>query len=201
MNVSSSELSTSPARPGIWKWMRRLLLACAMVATIIAALITFENLLGNWIWKRFQKKAISQGKHFDSAYYIPASVPDSENFGAIPFFAPLFSYKVRPGVGGLWDSNAMASLVQPPLGAPKVSTGKWRAGTALDLGAWQLHLRNVKQLPRVPEQDSAAKEVLLALSFFDNPISNCALPRVVHFRVSPSIKRRDRTCSRHMPRC
>src|SRR5437868_14762104 len=109
MNVSSSELSTSPAKPGIWKWLRRLLLAFAILVTLIVALITFENVRGNWIWKRFQKQAISQGKHLDNAYYIPASVPDNENFGAIPLFAPLFSYKVQPVVGGLWESNAVAS--------------------------------------------------------------------------------------------
>jgi hypothetical protein len=185
MNTSPSEVRTSPAKPGIWKWLRRLLLAFAVLATIIAALITIENVHGNRKWERFKKEAIARGKHLDTAYYIPANVPDDENFGAIPLFAPLFSYKVRPGVGGRWDSNAVASLTEPSLGAPKASAGKWRAGTALDLSAWQLHLRTVKQLPRVPEQDSAAKEVLLALGFFDNRISELRTASVRPFSRFP----------------
>lgn len=85
MNASSnSPSSPDPSRPASWRIARRLLVAAAAVATLIAIFYTVENWRGQRAWENRRRELESKGEVVDWMACIPAPVPDDKNFFKAP---------------------------------------------------------------------------------------------------------------------
>ena len=69
-----------------WRFLRRILIGLAVVATLVAALVTEENWRGKRAWENYKRDAEARGERFDLASLVPP-VPDDQNFFCAPIVA------------------------------------------------------------------------------------------------------------------
>ncbi len=86
MNPSSP--TPSPARG--WRIGRRTLLAAAALATLVAVLYTVENWRGRRAWENCRRELEARGEVLDWSAYIPAPVPNEQNFFKAPYMKDWF---------------------------------------------------------------------------------------------------------------
>lgn len=79
-----------------WRNIRRTLVCCAALATLIALFYAEENWRGKHAWEKYRKEAESKGGILDWQSFIPPKVPDDQNFAMTPFLAPLFDFNPEP---------------------------------------------------------------------------------------------------------
>ncbi len=84
MNPSNSPSSPAPSRPGRWRAARRLLVAGAAAATLIAVFYTVEDWRGKRAWENCRRELEAKGEVLDWAAHIPAPVPDDQNIFKAP---------------------------------------------------------------------------------------------------------------------
>jgi hypothetical protein len=107
--------------------------------------VAFENYRGRKAWDRYHAEAESRGERLDLKWFLPASVPDDQNFATTPLLAPLFAGQMDKATGH-WvhaDSNRV-SAVNALFGWHRhlPSRGRsWRQAEAVDLVAWEDALR------------------------------------------------------------
>ncbi|HEY5910824.1 MAG TPA: hypothetical protein VJA21_09500 [Verrucomicrobiae bacterium] len=85
-------MSTSPVPPSSsnpiaarqWRVARRLLLAVAAAATLVAVFFAEENWRGKRAWEKCRRELEAKGEAIDWGAYIPAPVPDDQNFYKAP---------------------------------------------------------------------------------------------------------------------
>jgi hypothetical protein len=70
---------TSKTKPG-WRIARRLLIALAVMATLIAIFYTEEDWRGKRAWEQCKRQLETQGVVLDWNKYLPPSLPDDQNF-------------------------------------------------------------------------------------------------------------------------
>ena len=161
------------------KWLKRILFALVALVTLVALVIAFENWRGKRAWLRFKTEWESKGEGFDMASVIPQKVPDHENFAMTPFFAPLFDYEYAPSVTHK-NSNAVRRTQSAFLGSrgglPKL--GAQRHGKQTDLKEWQEHFVGNTNYPSGDGTQSAAADVLHALSKYEDVISELRMASV-----------------------
>ncbi|HTV63287.1 MAG TPA: hypothetical protein VMH30_12030, partial [Verrucomicrobiae bacterium] len=63
-----------------WRVIRRILIALAVLATLIAIFYTEEDWRGERAWENCQRELEAQGVVLDWGKYIPPPVPDDQNF-------------------------------------------------------------------------------------------------------------------------
>ena len=78
-----------------WQTMRRLLIALAILATLIAAFYTEENWRGKRDWEKCKAQLEAQGAVLDWDKFIPLPVPDDQNF--FTFSTNFFKFKQLSG--------------------------------------------------------------------------------------------------------
>ena len=167
-----------------WRNFKRFLFGLACFATFVALFYAEENWRGKRAWDHFKQDWEAKGEKLDFNEYVPPPVPDDQNFAMAPVFETtdkLASRKWRnehrnrhPDRNGSgWDTN----LVDPldisvgPDPWPTNGIGDWRRAQAGNLQSWQNYYRdlaartNTYPVPSQPQ--SAARDVLLALSRFD----------------------------------
>jgi hypothetical protein len=83
-----------------WRNIRRTLVCCAALATLIALFYAEENWRGKHAWERYKKEAGSKRGILDWQSFIPPKVPDDQNFAMTPFLAPLFDFNPEPRTEG-----------------------------------------------------------------------------------------------------
>src|SRR5262249_49695799 len=93
-NPSATGVSSGLGR---WRTARRLLLVLAAAATFIALFYTVENWRGRRTWANRRRELEATGEVLDWAAYIPAPVPDGQNFFKAPKMREWF---VKPPSGG-----------------------------------------------------------------------------------------------------
>jgi hypothetical protein len=145
-------MTTSPSSPSAparssstgWRVARRLLVAAAALATLIAVFYTVENWRGKRAWEKRRQELEARGAVLDWGAYVPAPVPDDQNFykapkmqewfvrdhfailGPVPRNAPKpFALTLRH------DTNLVVAEVK--LVAPDVSLDSQSASSALRL--------------------------------------------------------------------
>ena len=159
---------------------RRALVGLVIIATLIATVVTVENVRGRAVWNRFKAEWEAKGERFDIASVTPPPVLDAENFAMTPLLAPLLDYTSEPVKGSPFggqkhwrDTNAYQRLTNLKVTGPKmpVSTGGWRAGKFVDLKTWQEHYRALTNFPSAPQALTPAEDVLVALTRFDAEIA------------------------------
>ena len=153
------------------KWLKRILFSIVALVTLVALAIAFENWRGKRAWLKFKTEWESKGESFDIASAIPPKVPDHENFAMTPFFAPLFDYEYAPSVVHK-NSNAVlrtqAIFLRGKRDLPKLRAR--HSAKRTDLDEWQDTFAGNTNYPLRDRTQSAAADVLHALSKYDDVI-------------------------------
>lgn len=173
-----------------WRNFKRFLFGLACFATLVALFYVEEDWRGQHDWDRFKHEWETRGVQFSPASVIPPPVPDNQNFAMSPVFDAvdkLMDQKWRMqhrnthhGQGGNlteWDTNVVNRLemdVSENGEAPTNGIGNWQKSTASDLEAWQQYYRGLQPrtngFPVSPQPQTAAQDVLLALSRYDSTL-------------------------------
>jgi len=77
---STSSGSSVSFDTGRWRIARRLLLVLTAAVTLVAVIYTVENWHGRRAWEKRRHELEARGEVLDWAAYIPAPVPDEQNF-------------------------------------------------------------------------------------------------------------------------
>lgn len=161
----SSTTLTESAKPEAKKRsrFRTLLVRAAFVsavgATLIAGWYAVERARSRASWERYAAEARAAGVKLDFAEYLPAPVPDAENFAAIPIFQDAFrATEAGQGAPRPFELPQEGGLKRPPMA--NVTTGQ-----NIDLAAWQSYFVSAKMIPAAGT--NPARDVLTALQKFD----------------------------------
>jgi hypothetical protein len=130
----------------LWKWTKRLGLTAVVLVTLGFLVLAFENYRGRRAWDRYRAETEARGERVDLKAFLPAEVPDAQNFAATPLLAPMFSGRYDPATGHIayTDSNrvhAIQSLFNWTRHL-RISDRGWREAKAVDLVSWQEMLRS-----------------------------------------------------------
>ena len=74
-----------------WKALVRLVFVVVLLATVLLIFITEENWRGRRAWAAYRSAAEARGEKLFLKDFIPADVPDAENYAAIPVIRELFA--------------------------------------------------------------------------------------------------------------
>jgi len=154
-----------------WRILRWGLISLAVLATLIAVLVTEENWRGKRDWEHYRHEWEAKGEKFDWQAFVPPSVPDDQNFFTAPIFTNMLNGKI---VMNPWHSDG-----SPDFRPEKTDVG-YLGGEGkvriTDLKGWQASYRNPtnaslgKEFPISPQPQTPAKDVLFALSKFDSAV-------------------------------
>lgn len=145
-----------------WKVFRRLLIAFAVFITLIAVAWAIENYRGRTAWLQYKATLIARGEKLDFKEFVPPPVPDEKNLAMAPMFQKLDFISPRKE-GEENPIQITASLRSDGKTAPDI------AGI-LNLDAWQEFYRGNTNYPQSDRAQSAAEDVLAALSRFDDDL-------------------------------
>jgi hypothetical protein len=138
----------------------RLAFVAALLFTLLIAFIAFENRQGERAWAAYRADAEKRGVAYRREAFLPPSVPDAENFAAIPLFQEIFaaSSAKQPLPQSLqWNPNVPAS--ETPLLPNRLK------GERMDFARWQKALSADHRLEQPTE--NAARDVLTGLASFE----------------------------------
>lgn len=167
--------------------LRRLLIGFAAVVVILVLLllgaVTYLNWRGERDWGAFRAEWEAKGEKFDVQDFVPAPVPDAQNFAATPLLAATTDFTKPPGQPMRWNNtplkeraSAIGAIVQGPAGrnAGKVpAAGSWQTGTSVDLIQWCRFIdTNSTNVASSPQE--AARGVLKTLAAFDAELDELA---------------------------
>jgi hypothetical protein len=187
MNDTSN---TNPAKPALaghfsrwlfsWRTLRWALVGVAVLATLLALLVTEENWRGKRDWENFKRAAEARGERFDLASLIPP-VPDDQNFFCAPIVAEALNamqnvnpYSLQPH--GTNRVNRMDfNIYRGDMANWVTNGGNWQKGQLMDLNEWQAAFRRYSETPEAKtngfpvaaQPQTPAADVLLALSVFN----------------------------------
>ncbi len=161
----TSYMNETPKSGRGWRILRRILIGLAILATLVAALVTEENWRGKRAWENYKREAEAHGERFDLASLVPPALPDDQNFFCAPIVtnalknSTLFNMIYYRGDSKNWPATG----------------GNWQIGKLADLKQWQNYFPKFNQSPEgktngfpVPAQpQSPAADTLLALSIFN----------------------------------
>jgi hypothetical protein len=170
------------APKSIWKksWPVRTLFAFACLITLIALVYAEEDWRGWHTWNQFKQAWEAKGEHFDLASAVPPPVPDNQNFAMTPIaFTSYGGLLTRDGKAippEKRDPNFAVRMRMPiahdnNINIPTNCAGDRVKGTFTRIDNWQSYYRNLaaktNEFPVSAQPQSAASEVLLALSKYD----------------------------------
>jgi hypothetical protein len=150
-----------------WRILRRILICLAVLATLVAALVTEENWRGKRAWENYKQELEAKGEKLDWQAFVPPSVPDDQNFLTAPIFAEMRNDKLRMSPYG--NDGSSPSFSQD---TSRSGYGIYRKQST-DLKAWQTYYSRqtnadmLKQFPVRPGPQTPAADVLFALSKLD----------------------------------
>ena len=148
-------ISTSPARnvpPGRRRGvLRRTAFVTAALLTLIASFYTVENWRGRRAWQKCRQELKAKGEQLDWAAYIPARVPDEQNFIKTPLLEAV-------GYRGRVNTNAWRTLEDVRQCLVWAAWVDSQAGRKMDWDECQAVLRrrtnlNLPPLPQAPAAD------------------------------------------------
>ncbi len=164
-----------------WRNFKRVAVVCVCLATLIASFYVEEDWRGWHAWKQFEREWESKGERFTLSGVVPPPVPDEQSFAvteiAFTGYGQVFTRdgKVIP----VQQPNSqfaarMRMSLTPQYPVSSNCAGDWRKGIFVSLEAWQLHCRELagvtNEFPVPKQPQSAAADVLLALSRYDRPV-------------------------------
>jgi hypothetical protein len=118
--------------------IRKLLIGLAWLVTVIVLLYAEEDWRGRHAWNEYRQQIEAGGAQLDLRAFIPKSVPDDQNFAAIPFIASWFNQRTnleqRWGDKYWFASSMIGSPPNPPASAGVQGGQRY----FLDLVAWKM---------------------------------------------------------------
>ncbi len=149
-----------------------------------------ENYRGKRAWLKCLKISAARGEKLTLAELAPPAVPDDENFAMQPIWVESITARLGPEKARIWygarveafGGTNQARPLDLRYELPEVQSmtndlnriGGWQLAQLPDLGAWQRYYRQLAQhtnfFPSAPQPQSAAADVLLALSRSDDTI-------------------------------
>ena len=159
-------MNDTPKTKSGWRWIRRILIALAVLATLVALLYAEEDWRGKRAWENYKHEWEAKGEKFDWQAFVPPSVPDDQNFFAASIFTNIRNGKILMSP---YDDDSK----------PDIHSDASRSGYALyrmhltDFQQWQNFYRHqtntnmAKRFPVSPQLQTPAADVLFALSKFD----------------------------------
>ncbi len=93
-----------------WRWPRRILIALAVLATLIALLYAEEDWRGKRAWENCKRDLEAKGEVLDWDKYIPPPVPDDRNFFKAPNMADWFVRGAKTMTNELYEQLTPESL-------------------------------------------------------------------------------------------
>ncbi len=136
------------------RWLKRVAFTLAVLITLVAVVVVFENWRGNRAWQNYLAEQEAKGEVFDWRKLLPAPVPDDQNFARTPLLAKLTDYQYDPQTGqatfadpagkakldGLFDWHELLKI-----------ESSWRKGILMDWPKAQEWLRAAtnSELPAV----------------------------------------------------
>ena len=175
-----------------WRLLRWILIGTVVLATLVTIFYTEENWRGKRAWENYKHEWEAKGEKFDWQAFVPASVPDDQNFFTAPIFTNMQNGKIAMtpyGNDGGPDFTSYKDLPDNEIGHLVD-----RRAIITDLKAWQsyyryptnLHTINefvmtngvmlgqtnhlnhpADEFPIAPQPQTPAKDVLFALNKFD----------------------------------
>jgi hypothetical protein len=160
-----------------WRILRWILIGLAVLATLVAVLVTEENWRGKRVWENYKRQAAARGEKLDWTAFVPANVPDEQNF----FAAPIVAGALSSERGGTNRVNRMDFIIYR--GEPEnwpTNGGNWHRGKLTDLNEWQRYFRTFSEstagrtngFPVAAQPQTPAADILLALSGFNPAIED-----------------------------
>jgi tetratricopeptide (TPR) repeat protein len=174
-------MNKAPKNRG-WRIVRRILIALAVLATLVAICVTEEDWRGKRAWESYKHEMETKGEKFDWQAFVPPTVPDDQNF-----FKAAIVQKLTDA-DGYWDTTTeqwkpntntadryyMSIYGNDNSVAFPTGSAYWWKGTAVNLADWQQYYRALaakdKEFPVAPQAQTPAADVLLALSKYDSAI-------------------------------
>jgi len=154
-----------PARPR--PFLLRFFVGWAILVLLLAALIPgwylVEKFRGRAAWRAYETEAQARGVKLDFADYVPAKIPDAENFASIPLFDAVFrASDAKLEVPNPFKLPPAKDAELPPFADPVKQE-------RIDLAAWQSFFVQTGLLASA--SDNAAADVVKALDSFSAPLT------------------------------
>ncbi len=134
------------------------------------------NALGHYQLRRYESKMEAKGEHFKLADFVPKAVPDNRNFAFAPVVAGSYLADLDQNGHELNPKRPVVSRLKIGTHFPENLTGDWALQKETDLAGLQTWCRTMaerkKQFPRAPRPQTAATDVLLALSKYSGTIED-----------------------------
>lgn len=154
---------------------RRLAIVFACLAGLLVLVIVVAYVGINWYgereWTAFRTEWEKKGEKFAPTDFIPASVPDDQNFATTPLLAAQLDYSRAPGKPVTWNNPALkdrakdiGAVLQNRGKRKAPGTGQWPLAVPVDLIQWHQFLS--PDAPATNVQESA-RGVLEVLKQFD----------------------------------
>jgi hypothetical protein len=150
-----------------WRGVRTLAFLFVSLLTLIALGVGFWNWRSESAWRRYRADGEARGVKFDLRQLVPPSVPEAQNYAALPALAPLFEVPPPPardrmmrGEAGMLrftaNSRKAGAGKEPP-------SGRWRLGQMTDLVAWQDYYSVSSEFHHPDKPGRPGADVLTAL--------------------------------------
>ena len=162
-------MNQTPKTKRGWRILRRILIALAVLATLIALLYAEEDWRGKRAWENYKRVWEAKGEKFDWQAFVPPTVPNDQNFFTAPIFTNMLDGKILMTPYG----NDGGPDFHPETNQSGYAIYRMRM---TDLRAWQTYYRHrtntekMGSFPIAPQPQTPAKDVLLALSKFDSAV-------------------------------
>ena len=133
-----------------WRILKRMTWGLAVVLSLIVGFYIEEDIRGWRAWEACRRKCEASGQHLDFAHFIPALVPDDQNFAMAPVvastwegFLDSYGQVLQPPDTNVTD-RLYLSLDRPAVpGTTNLSFQRFRTGQFIDLDAWQQYFRTM----------------------------------------------------------
>jgi hypothetical protein len=147
------------------------------LATLIGLFYTFENWRGKRAFLTHKRDLEARGEALDWQAFVPPMVPDDQNLAMTPLFRGLLNYDRGPG-GTIWHDQSSAErlakveaiFIEISNKTPFPGSGDLARNQLISLSAHQAYFRQSTNVPHATAPQTAAEEVLLALSTFEGEL-------------------------------
>lgn len=155
-----------------WKVARRLLIGFVVLITLVAVVWAIENYRGNRAWAQYKAELESKGEKLDLKSMVPAEIPDDQNMAMASFFTNLNFQSTSNTTDNPLDGNTLQrDLIAIGISAVDDKDREVPDDEGgINLVAWQQFYKGNTNYPQPAKPQTAAEDVLVALSRFDEEI-------------------------------
>ena len=166
-----------------WTHWQRGLFAVACCVTLMALFYAEEDWRGWHAWNQFKHEWEAKGEKFAFTDFVPAPVPDDQNFAFAPVVASCYAmmldksgHEINPRNTNVVNRLYLDIVDYGLRSDGPTNRGNWFLAQKTDLREWQNYYRwlatKTNAFPVSPLPQTPAQDVLLALSKFDPVIED-----------------------------